>query len=854
MEDLITLGVAVQTKGGVQAAQDLGAFKNAAKGAAGAADELENKVNALGAAQSKSAAPTKAMTSAVGGLGSAFKNNSGAIQNASFQLQDVIVQMEMGVPITRTLGQQLPQLLGGFGPLGAVLGLAAGALLTFAPLLFSTSAGTSDLKTATDDLTDAMGAFGAATKAANQDFTDLRNTYGVNSDAAQHFLEIQREIAELHAKQAFGQAASAVAGAGLGELAGYSAAQLEELTTRYAVYNEGIASAALEIANLQGLSRDLTDAEQTRLDQLYEQSGVYEDARTALLDYTIGVAELEKALGAAEGTGSELAAAFARLSEAKTFEEQSTAAQQLADLLYESTDGLRSATEEGDALFGKLVKAVEEAFKLDQLSYGKGGLDAAAVSASALADEINRAASNAISLAEQSLTARTEAEIRLQFRGDTVGQAGALAAARFPKPANLPDAPAAFIERQRAEYIANAVAAAEAQKALADLNAELKGGSKAASTAASDIKRYYDATRTDAEKYAAGLAEIGMLHASGAMNADLYARSAQQLAEQFDPLGQIISGLADTVENELNVAFASVIDGTASLGDALLSFASNVLAKVAQDLFAEQFAAPIAAGIKSFITSEDGNVFGPGGFVPFAKGGVVSGPTIFPFANGTGLMGEAGPEAIMPLSRGSDGKLGVVAQNTMAAPAIINNYGATDGVSLALLDAIKKLAQAASSVSNPTTQFKPELKLEQAVIPFKPEFKLEQSVIPFKPALAQENLDTTLNLNAERALNITAISPPGDVMARTPYDASAGADLPPRSKSMSQVSEAKSATAPKITINNYSGQEASASTDNMGNIIVEIGRAIAQDITGGGPTYRAIKSTFGISNRLQQRG
>ena len=43
----------------------------------------------------------------------------------------------------------------------------------------------------------------------------------------------------------------------------------------------------------------------------------------------------------------------------------------------------------------------------------------------------------------------------------------------------------------------------------------------------------------------------------------------------------------------------------------------------------------------------------------FAYGGIVSKPTIFPMANGMGLMGEAGPEAIMPLKRGRGGKLGV---------------------------------------------------------------------------------------------------------------------------------------------------------------------------------------------------
>lgn len=57
----------------------------------------------------------------------------------------------------------------------------------------------------------------------------------------------------------------------------------------------------------------------------------------------------------------------------------------------------------------------------------------------------------------------------------------------------------------------------------------------------------------------------------------------------------------------------------------------------------------------------NGGVFGPAGVVPFARGGIVDGPTVFPFANGVGLMGEAGPEAIMPLTRGKGGRLGVEA-------------------------------------------------------------------------------------------------------------------------------------------------------------------------------------------------
>ena len=54
-----------------------------------------------------------------------------------------------------------------------------------------------------------------------------------------------------------------------------------------------------------------------------------------------------------------------------------------------------------------------------------------------------------------------------------------------------------------------------------------------------------------------------------------------------------------------------------------------------------------------------GNVIAGGRIQPFASGGIVNSPVLFPLRGGMGLMGEAGPEAIMPLARGRDGRLGV---------------------------------------------------------------------------------------------------------------------------------------------------------------------------------------------------
>jgi hypothetical protein len=70
-----------------------------------------------------------------------------------------------------------------------------------------------------------------------------------------------------------------------------------------------------------------------------------------------------------------------------------------------------------------------------------------------------------------------------------------------------------------------------------------------------------------------------------------------------------------------------------------------------------------------------GSVFDPSGIIPFAAGGIVNSPTFFRFANGTGLMGEAGPEAIMPLTRGSNGKLGVSGGGVQVNVNIVNQNG-----------------------------------------------------------------------------------------------------------------------------------------------------------------------------------
>lgn len=71
----------------------------------------------------------------------------------------------------------------------------------------------------------------------------------------------------------------------------------------------------------------------------------------------------------------------------------------------------------------------------------------------------------------------------------------------------------------------------------------------------------------------------------------------------------------------------------------------------------------------------------PGSVTPFADGGVVSGPTLFPVGRRLGLMGEAGAEAILPLQRGADGRLGVAASGGAGGVNVVFNVTAADAQS-----------------------------------------------------------------------------------------------------------------------------------------------------------------------------
>jgi phage-related minor tail protein len=122
---------------------------------------------------------------------------------------------------------------------------------------------------------------------------------------------------------------------------------------------------------------------------------------------------------------------------------------------------------------------------------------------------------------------------------------------------------------------------------------------------------------------------------------------------------------ANGLARAMSTAFTQSAIGGRALDDVLKGLALRVSNMMVTAAF-RPLARGLTGGLNSLFSGLSGGNGGAeikaamGAIKPFASGGVIGTPSYFPLSNGgVGLAGEAGPEAILPLARGSDGRLGV---------------------------------------------------------------------------------------------------------------------------------------------------------------------------------------------------
>lgn len=149
--------------------------------------------------------------------------------------------------------------------------------------------------------------------------------------------------------------------------------------------------------------------------------------------------------------------------------------------------------------------------------------------------------------------------------------------------------------------------------------------------------------------------------------------------------GREVNTLSNSIGGGLRRAFDGLVFDGVKLSDALKGVAQtmvntvySIAMKPVQNALGGLVANSMNSLLGGFMPFADGGSFSQGRVMPFAKGGVISSPTNFPMRGGLGLMGEAGPEAIMPLARGADGRLGVQAAGGGRPVTVVMNISTPD--------------------------------------------------------------------------------------------------------------------------------------------------------------------------------
>lgn len=534
----------------------------------------------------------KAIKNAGKGMNS-FGNQT---RNVSYQLTDFIVQVQGGTDATRALGQQLPQLLAGFGAFGAAAGVVASLLPALVQLLQETETSAEDAAEAWDKYTEALERFKATGSDVDAIAASLLGATAVEERASA--VKSLREEAEK-----------------LGEIGKVGRAREASILSRFGSvaeferYNEIISE--LNAENIDETAADLA--------RLAAGMGELGNPET--------VAELERLFFALRDLNDETSSNQPVVSR---WAEDAVAANDYRQMLEEVAQ-----------------KTYE--LRLEE-------------------EERERKAAEARKREAESARRRLRATLQpvQAFEAD-------------------PEINKRYLEFQKQQ----------------EANAE-------------KLKQTYAQLYPAATEYAAAQERINYALSEGIISEERYQQELESATKTFEEStkGWTLAGeMIETFDKSFTTMLDGVLMGTQDLASGFEDMAKVIIAQLLKLLaYKAVFAGfGIDLGLPAGATeSAKGNVISGGKVVPFAKGGIVGGPTLFPMKGGAGLMGEAGAEAILPLSRGPGGNLGVsaapvnVTVNNMASGVRVNTRQTDQGLTLdVVLEAVaSSVRQGGTEVSN----------------------------------------------------------------------------------------------------------------------------------------------------------
>jgi len=169
-------------------------------------------------------------------------------------------------------------------------------------------------------------------------------------------------------------------------------------------------------------------------------------------------------------------------------------------------------------------------------------------------------------------------------------------------------------------------------------------------------------------------------------------QGAREYSQDLHALGKAGRDAGEILGKAFSRAAVQGKDLSSTLKETLLALSQHTLRRSVTS-FQGALARGLSGVFGQLVRNANGNAFSGGRVIPLARGGVVSSPTTFPLSAGAaGVMGEAGPEAVMPLARGPDGRLGVRAESGGAQRQIHVNFNVTTPDAAGLLRSEAQIA------------------------------------------------------------------------------------------------------------------------------------------------------------------
>lgn len=553
-----------------------------------------------------------------------------AVQNFSYQLQDMIVQISGGVDPLRSMSQQLPQMLINMGALGGVIGVVAAGLPILIQAFKNSGAQAIDLNEAIGNLNVSMDTF------STKSFVDQMESA---TEAERKFLEQSLKGREQLARRAVDQKGESLTG----PLSPLSSGQELPFEVAKVISNEIGLPLEVIVQNIK-LLKDFEESGGNNIDLLQEMRELY--------------LETSESQGFLNKTGRDY-----------------------LDNLFQMEEGLVSVKNAQDGLNTSLKQGANQ-----------------------------QGANRAIALNDYEQQQREFYDAALELERTYEEERAALRKKADAESARLQK------EAMRRQQEALKILDDDILNALDYISKKSTEVSKLEEEHAKRRMELWKLAYPEVARYTEAVALLDEQLKENIITEDIAIKkrgeAKQSLDESLAGYSLLEDGI-DIFQDSFNTMLDGVLMGTQNISDGFRDMAKVVIAQIlkiiAYNAIFQAFGQ--SSGVLGVIgrsfnpeNNADGNAFSNGNVIPFAKGGIVSSPTIFPMAKGAGLMGEAGPEAIMPLSRGADGKLGVsgggvnVTINNLAPGVQVQQRETEQGLTIDIV--MKSLSQAISQGGN----------------------------------------------------------------------------------------------------------------------------------------------------------